>query len=768
MHRRFVIVVFALFLAFTWSLSEDAPPATAEEEPLGGLYGGDFAVAVPQTAVFSLDPTGSLDETSRRITDMIYDPLARIHPDTLLPVPWVASSWTIDELNETVLVTLRGDVTWHDGTPVDADDVVFTYSGIYPASKISSTEVSFDLSSTDQDGRFFTEGLTLPLIMDGDSNPVEGCGAFTLVSQSGNDVKIEAYDDYFAGRPYIQNLSFTKFPGFDEAAEAMVTGEIGLIGWPLSTTEAAVFSQIENATIVNLLTNPSYSFLYVGVNTEKAPLDDPIIRKAIAMSTDKDLYLSLESNTIIADSVINPANAYWINTSVPRYRVKSKVEDGESKPDLDAVKVMLDEAGYTDQDSDGLREMPNGSDFSLDFLYPSSTFELQKSSIALNLIDKLQRIGVDVRQNITNSWSELYAAVDSDFDVFMAVLDTRSDPGFIRDILHSSGSDNLVRYNEPAFDQITEAADRAISMTERRDLVMDAQGWIAEENPLMPILHYKVKEVVNKTNYTGWVNMAGGVYNFWSFKNLHLSQGDPLRASVIILADEISSGEELDVRVEVNHPDTFAEMPEVFVTVTDSLTPDTSYTGYTDENGSFEFTWTAPALPEPDTAVFSARAITPGFPEGTAQGEVTVYPGARGLRVLMARNPARIASGETAEISITVRDLQTLEPIEGVDINLLISPAGLEGSLENPSGTTDAAGTFQTTFTASVTVDTSFLIVGEASMIGYSDGGEQTSVFVDRTGGVSPGLPGIDAVSIMLLVVVVTLGYAYVRRTRGS
>jgi hypothetical protein len=235
---------------------------------------------------------------------------------------------------------------------------------------------------------------------------------------------------------------------------------------------------------------------------------------------------------------------------------------------------------------------------------------------------------------------------------------------------------------------------------------------------------------------------------------------------MIILADQVSSGEDLNVRVEVNHPETFAPMPGVFASVTESLEPDTSHTGYTDANGAFEFTWTAPTLPEPDTAVFTARAITPGYPEGTAQGEITVAPGARVLRVDMSRNPARISSGETADISITVRDLQTLTPIAGVEINLWISPEGLEGSLGSPSGTTDATGSFQTTFTASVTVDTSFLIVCEASMTGYSDGGDQTSVFVDRSGGEAPALPGLDSVSVVLILVVVTLGYAFVRRTR--
>ncbi|MCJ2670086.1 MAG: hypothetical protein KAS60_01205 [Thermoplasmata archaeon] len=778
MSRRFVIAVFALFLAFTWSLVQDVPQATAEDEPLGGLYGGDFVVAVPQDALFTLDPTGDPDETSEHIIDLLYDPLARIHPDNLLPIPWVASSWTVDEANGTVLVSLRDDVTWHDGTPVSADDVIYTYSADYSVTKVSDTQVFFNLSASDDGGIFLTKGLTRPLIKNGEADPVEGCGPFLYISHNGTEVVVEAYDGYFDGRPYLDSMTFRKSGRFsdetDETANDIITGGLGLIGWPLSLTESSVLLNITNATIINAVSvvpNPSLTFLYVGINTntQRSPLNETVMRKAIAMITDKELCLTLEKNTIIADSVINPANSFWLNASVPMYRVKNKVEDGTSKADLDAVKVMLDESGYTDQDSDGFREMPDGREFSFELLYPSSDIEIGKSTIASNLLIRLQLIGLDARGRPMDTWEDLELEVQfGNFDVFMHVLDARRDPSFMREILHSASPENYVGYQNSALDEILEDADAEISMTVRQNLVRDAQGWIAEDNPLIPLLHYEVQEAVNRTTYTGWVNMVEGVYNFWSFRNLHLTQSDPPRVSVIILADQISSGEVLNVRVEVRHPETFEAMEGVYVTVTESLDPDTSYTEYTDGNGSFEFTWTAPVLTEPDTAIFSARAITPGFPEGVAKGEITIHPGAGVLRVEMTINPKRMSSGDTATVSITVRDWETLALVEGAEINLWMSPEGLDGGLSSTSGTTDANGAFQTTFTASVTVDTTFLVIGEVSKTGYSGGGDQTAVLVDRSGGTPPPIPGLDAVSIVLMLIAVTLGYAYMRRPRRN
>ncbi len=134
----------------------------------------------------------------------------------------------------------------------------------------------------------------------------------------------------------------------------------------------------------------------------------------------------------------------------------------------------------------------------------------------------------------------------------------------------------------------------------------------------------------------------------------------------------------------------------------------------------------------------------------------------------MTINPKRMSSGDTATVSITVRDWETLALVEGAEINLWMSPEGLEGGLSSTSGTTDANGAFQTTFTASVTVDTTFLVIGEVSKTGYSGGGDQTAVLVDRSGGTPPPIPGLDAVSIVLMLVAVTLGYAYMRRPRRN
>jgi peptide/nickel transport system substrate-binding protein len=763
MSRRFIVVIFALFLAFAWSLAPGIPLASAEDGPLGGLYGGDFVVAVKQETIFELNPNASPDETSQHIIDLLYDSLARIDPETLLPIPWVASGWTIDEENETVLVQLRDDVTWHDGVPVTADDVVNTYSE-YPVTKVSNEEIRFNLAGRNDNGRFLAEGLTLPLTRSGVSDPI-GCGPFKFVSENNTEVVIEAHEDYFDGRPYLDTIAFRKYPGFDEVADAMLNGEAGFVGWPLNVTENSVFLQAENSTIVSIMVSPSLEFLYVGMNTQLNPLNDSIMRKAIAMSTDKDLHLTIEANTIIADSVINPANSYWLNTSVPRYRVKSKVEGGESKPDLDAVKIMLDEAGYTDQDSDGLRELPNGSDFYFEFYYPSTSIEVQKNTIAADLIGKLQVVGLDVRDKIMNTWDDLYSNVTTvDFGLFLGVLEAKRDPGFIGDVLHSTASGNLVNYDVAAFDELLDDASAEIRMIERRGLVMQAQGWIAEENPLVPILHYKVLEAVNKTKFTGWVSMVDGIYNFWSFNNLHLTQGDPPRVSMIILADQVDSSEEIEIEVEVKHPTTFDPMPGIFVNVTESLESGVSYSGYTDDDGSFAFSWQAPVVTGPETAVFTARTSTPGYPEAQAIGEIAVHPGSRVLLISVSRNPPIISSDDTSWINITVRDYQTQQLVEGAEVNIRITPEALESNLSNPSGVTDASGIFRTTFTASVPVDTKFIVVVEISKTGYADEDYSTSIFVDRTGGSAPGIPALDTVSMMLAVVLLTLGYAYWRR----
>ena len=76
----------------------------------------------------TLDPRLARDTSAYRVADLIYDGLVRLSPD-LKPEPNLAQSWENPD-PQTWIFKLRDGVTFHDGTPLTADDVVFTYQTI--------------------------------------------------------------------------------------------------------------------------------------------------------------------------------------------------------------------------------------------------------------------------------------------------------------------------------------------------------------------------------------------------------------------------------------------------------------------------------------------------------------------------------------------------------------------------------------------------------------------------------------------------------------
>src|SRR3990172_2372220 len=137
-------VVFLLLLS-------SAVPTRASHGDMSGLYGGTFRVAV--RGALNLNPFTATDADSWKVIPLVYDSLARIDPVSLVPTPWAAQSWSIS--GTTLTVTLRSDLTFHDGGAVSAADVVYSYNqykapsvGLAPADlAVSGTGLTVTLSS---------------------------------------------------------------------------------------------------------------------------------------------------------------------------------------------------------------------------------------------------------------------------------------------------------------------------------------------------------------------------------------------------------------------------------------------------------------------------------------------------------------------------------------------------------------------------------------------------------------------------------------------
>lgn len=606
---------------------------------------------------------------------------------------------------------------------------------------------------------------------------------YTITSQFTN---IVAFEKHFIRRPYLDAINYTFYPdnpvtvdfdeGTDGAQKAMIDGILDFIGftlvegsqnakrWEGGPDETQLSKDVHTHVFVQT-GNPRFTFLYLGMNTNVTPLDDPLFRKGVSMSIKRELALKFEATAVIADSVIHPHNKNWYNETIQRFRVP---KDENNDPIYIPIINHFQNAGYLDPDEDGYMETPTGENFSLKLFIPTTVEDLNKNSIGTAIGETFQDIGIDT-EIISLERDVMMPEVEKgNFSFYLATYDVEADPIFLYDILHPQGTRNYVRLDDPFLNDILENVSKQLNQETRRFYVEHALGWIAENAPLATILHYKVLEVYEGVKYYDWVQMPGGVNNFWSYMQVHYRQKGKMKAQLILLLDSINAGETLEVMVSATDlVDT--PLPGAWVKLTNTYSDET-YTNYTDGSGLVYMDWLAPDVSQATTVTFTATVRVPQYDEEIVTNSITVHPLLLKMAVSVSVDLKTITSGQETEVMVEVTDDFSLAGIPGATVLLTVSPEGAGGTLEEFTGVTDSSGWFTTTFKADVTVSTLFTIKATAYKDGYApfDRPTASSVLVNPVAQPTPGFEAIIVAFAVLLAVVIVAVWARRRPRRGE
>ena len=262
--------------------------------------------------LWSLDPNEDTQGTSDGIFHNIFDPLWRIGWDPVEPVPALAESWEYTD-DVTLLVHLRQGVTWHDGEPFTADDVVHSfrrasdpevgrYNTIKKANlahegsveKVDDYTVIFHFTAPYAPGGV---GLQAMFIMPEHIDPEEyvqnavGTGAYKLDEHRPNEyVKMVVNEDWWGwgveapreGRPDI--VYYRPVPEDYSRYAMLVSNEADIVGYVLP--ERA--DTIRNTPGMTLKTIQSIRIFYVQMNIWHPPFDDRKVRQALNYAVDMD------------------------------------------------------------------------------------------------------------------------------------------------------------------------------------------------------------------------------------------------------------------------------------------------------------------------------------------------------------------------------------------------------------------------------------------------------------------------------------------------
>lgn len=326
----------------------------------------------------AINPLYIAGDAPSRVTEVLWDRLMRIGPDGLA-TPWAAESaeWE-DETN--MVVTLREGMTWHDGEPVTADDVIFSFTApagdeapmykpfvgrIANIEKLDDLSVRFTLS--EPWAAFEVASLSklnlipqhvwgpiLEGLADTEDNaesiqeevPI-GSGPFKFVAwKPSEEIILEANPDHWAA-PKVERLIIRIIPNVEAALGQLQTGELNfLMEWEGDPT--VLQATADNNENIEIVATTSLGFRFFAMNERLAPFDDPAIRRAIAHATPKEAIIKniFKDFAVSADSHVSLAIDYWHNPDLPQYEF-----------DLEKARQVLLDAGYT-YDDNGILLMP--------------------------------------------------------------------------------------------------------------------------------------------------------------------------------------------------------------------------------------------------------------------------------------------------------------------------------------------------------------------------------------------------------------------------
>ncbi|MBF9036812.1 ABC transporter substrate-binding protein [Rhodobacterales bacterium HKCCE2091] len=311
------------------------------------------------TRIATLNPLTLSGPAEYPCIDMLYSRLTRIGLDSQ-PHPDLAESWDASEDATEFTYHLREGVTFHDGSPLTADDVVATYEAILnPDIAASATSVldmiesveavddltvRFTLSAPFADLPFSTAHANACIIsraaLEGDLTALEtqvnGTGPFKLETyDSARIVRLVKNEDYFVpGKPYLDAVEMMLFPDLAAETANFLSGTTDV----MLTVQQADYERIAGSAGIDALRVPSGRYVNIVMRQDAEPWNDVRVRQALAKAVDRQLLVD-----IILEGLGRPAY-----DSIVAPEIQFATEKPVIEYDPEGARALLAEAGYPD------------------------------------------------------------------------------------------------------------------------------------------------------------------------------------------------------------------------------------------------------------------------------------------------------------------------------------------------------------------------------------------------------------------------------------
>ena len=456
-------------------------------------------------------------------------------------VPGQAETWEVSEDKLTWTFKLREGLKWSDGTPLTANDFVYSWKRVCDpntaapyAETVLGMVAGYDKAiEGDLDALQVVaeDDLTLVVTLANPCPYFDSLAAFPTLSPV-QQATIEANGDAWAVTPetYISNGAFyvsewvpgshilmSKNPNYWNAQAIKLDGiKFNLIEdanaaySAYQTGEVLMIKEVPTEEIPSLEGNaefhiePIIGTYYINLNTQREPFDNPLVRKALSLAIDREYVAGtiMQGTYTAAGNFMGPgwkdAEGQFIDNANGG---QPYIDNSNYEANLEEAKKLLAEAGY-----------PNGEGF------PAISYSTNNMAYHMAVAEYLQQ-----------AWGELGITVDVDEVEWASFTPMRrngeydaarngwvgdyADPSNMLELMYSTNGNNDGKYSNPDFDKAIETSRTTTDTKARFEALHTAEDILMEDTACIPLAYYN-DYWLQSEKITGMWHSPNG---FWYF-----------------------------------------------------------------------------------------------------------------------------------------------------------------------------------------------------------------------------------------------------------
>jgi peptide/nickel transport system substrate-binding protein len=516
----------------------------------------------------NLNPFVGIEQSSYELYHVSYDFLTDFGTAFLETVPGLAESWEPSEDGLTWTFKIREGVKWHDGEPLTASDVAFSFNfqieyelgnflsaldGIESVTAPDDTTVVIQCARPKAD----ITAMWVPIVPEhiwgefksyeeitefANKPPIVGSGPFQIVEwEKGEFVRCAANKDYWGGTPKVDEVIFRRYSNQDTLAQDLKLGTIDL-AINIPPAQVAPLEADPNVA-AGACSQKAFDYLsfncYEGASLGHPALKDQAFRAALNWAVDKERLVSIAyqdladpATSLFEKDFYDPElDWHWEPPAETAYTF-----------DLEKAAALLEEAGYVDTDGDDIRNDTNGDGENVKLRLWARRESPQSQAMGKLITGWWEEIGVDIKYSVEDNGVLIDGGYNYDGDTYKPDYDmyiwqwqpSGSDPGrrlgYFRTMQIENQNDAC--WSNEEYDRLWEEQSQELDPQARKEIVWQMQQLFYEESPYIVLTYPKTLQAWNTSEWEGWTRIPenGGAVAYMSDNVMNYALVGPVGA----------------------------------------------------------------------------------------------------------------------------------------------------------------------------------------------------------------------------------------------